>query len=137
MTEKMHKIAIVKFVGEYTSYDDYDDNIVRSITDWELVDEDTFDLLKKASTYLYGNIADHGDTRFHVIEFLNTKSTDVVKTVDAYVEMVRKQKEATELEAKKRAEKAAEKKRKAAMTETEKKRELYLQLQKEFGDTKT
>lgn len=136
MTEKMHKIAIVKFVGEYTSYDDYESNIVRSITEWELVDSETFDLLRKASQYLYGNIADNGDTRFQVIEFLNTKSTDVVSTVSAYVEMVRKREEANQLEANKRAAKAAEKKRRAALSDEAKKRELYLQLQKEFGDTK-
>lgn len=131
---KMHKIAIVKFAGGYTSYDDYEDNIIRSITEWEFVDDETFQLLQKASLHLYGTIADNGDTRFQVIECVHTKSEEVVKTVSAYVAMVEERKSATEKEARRLADKAAEKKRMAGLTTAEKKRKLYLELREEFGE---
>lgn len=128
---KTHFVAIIKVVDHYYNYGDDYDTIARSISDWEEVDEETFKLLLDASSY-----STHSSNRFYVIERLKTDSPAVINTVSAYVEYLRKQKEAKEkAEAERKAKAEARRLKKLAKDETAR-LALFEQLQKEFGDKK-
>lgn len=128
---KTHFVAIIKVVDHYYNYGDDYDTIAQSISDWEEVDEETFKLLRDASSY-----STHSSNRFYVIERLKTDSPAVINTVSAYVEYLRKQKEAKEkAEAERKAKAEARRLKKLAKDETAR-LALFEQLQKEFGDKK-
>lgn len=128
---KTHFVAIVRMVEHYYNYGDDYSIFAQAISDWEEVDEETFQLLKNASMYRTS------DYNFIVLERLSVNSPVVVNTVSAYVKHLEKQK-ADQEAAKAEREAKAEQRRLAKLAKDEKsRRQLYETLQKEFEkDTK-
>lgn len=127
---KTHFVAIVKLVDHYYNYGDDYDTIAQTISEWEEVDEETFKLLKNASTYR-ANYAD--DNRFIVLERLKTDSPAVINTVSAYVKHIAKQKAAQEKAEAERKAKADERRLKKLAKDEKARLELFEKLQAEFG----
>lgn len=130
---KTHFVAIIKPIDHYYDYDSYD-TVIQSISNWEEVDDETFQLLRDASTYVTER--DLGRP-FIVIERLTTKSPVVINTVSEYVEYLAQAKAKKEAEAAERKAKASAKALQKLAKDEEARRKLYEQLQKEFnGDAK-
>lgn len=130
MTEKQqtHFVAIVKVVDHYYNYGDDYGVIAQSISDWEEIDVETFQLLKNASTF-----QTTPGSRYIVLERLTVDNPVVIDTVSAYVKLLAKQKADQEAEAAEREAKA-DKRRLNKLARDEKARlALYEQLQREFG----
>ena len=128
-----HLVAIVKIVDHYYNYGDDYDTVAHSISEWEEVDEEAFQLLKNASTY-QTNYRD--DNRFIVLERLSVDSPVVVNTVSAYVKYLAKAKDDKEKAEKDRKAKAEERRLKKLAKDEKARLELYTKLQAEFGDKK-
>lgn len=127
---KTHLVALIRPLEHYYDYDSYD-TIIQSISDWEEVDEETFQLLKNASNY----VTDYNQGRpFVVIERLTTKSPTVTNTVSAYVAHLAKQKAEQEAAAAAKRAKAEKRRLDKLMKDEDKRRQLYEQLQREFAD---
>lgn len=127
---KTHFVAIVKAVEHYYNYGDDYDMVAQSISEWEEVDEESFKLLKNASTY------GDGDSRFIVLERLKTDSPPVINTVSAYVKHIAKQKAAQEAAAATRKATADARRLKKLAKDEKARLALFEQLQAEFGDKK-
>lgn len=80
-----HKIATIHVVGGHCrDYNDYDNKIVSSISEWEDVDDDTFNLLVNSTNHLTNN--------YQIIEHVKTDDIFVIKNVKQYIKMVEEQK---------------------------------------------
>lgn len=128
---KTHLVAIVRVVDQYYNDGDGYDTVAQSISDWEEVDNETFKLLKQASTYRADYV---NDNRFIVLERLKTDSPTVINTVDAYVKHVAKQKAAQEAAAATRQATAEDRRLKKLAKDEKARLALFEKLQKEFGD---
>jgi len=119
-----HKIAIITTKDFYYNYGDDRETIIRSITEWEEVSTEDFELLDKAS-YKLG---------FYLIEQpLNTKEF-VAKTIADYKALVKKEATKEAEEKLKREEKARERKFKKELKDKESKIALLKKLQEELGE---
>lgn len=130
MKNSTHKVAIVRFIGGYTGYDDYNDTIVSSITNWEEVDESQYQLLVSAAQYA----ASHRlAASYQVMELLDTNSEPVIASVQKYTEYIAKQQEQVQRE-KDEKKRKAEQRQLAKLAKDKKAREdLYKKLKDEFG----
>jgi hypothetical protein len=116
------KIAIIKTTDFYDG-DSYK-TIINSITDWQEISDEEFDLLNKA------NYRSNG---FTILEQpINTKEF-IAKTIADYLKVAREQEVIWAEEKKKREEATARRKlKKEAKTKGEREK-LFKELQKEFG----
>ena len=130
-TPDTHFVAIVKFVDHYYNYGDDYDTMIQSISDWEEVDDETFKLLQGASAY-----TSHSTNSFIVLERLHVDHPVIVNSVKAYVKYLTEQKAAKEKEEAARKAKADERRLKKLAKDEKARRELFEQLQSEFGDKK-
>lgn len=124
-----HKVAIVRFIGQYTSYDDYNDNIVNSITQWEEVSDEEFNLLVDSCNYATAKISGF---EYRVVEQLGIGSNTVIRNIREYVQHIEAQRKAEQIEKDARAEKARERQMKKLAKDKEARRLLLEQLQQEF-----
>lgn len=140
----MHEVAIITIVGdgEWSDYQDDFEMVVRSITNWEVVDDETFNLLQSAARF-QPVIPEQKKTKFIVLERLETSSAPIVNSVNHYLNLMKKLKQEEEMrkaekqqrsEAKKRA--AEQRKIDAALHATlqneQSRKVLYEQLKTEF-----
>lgn len=126
----MHKVAIIKVDYSYNYDDDYSSSqmIVNSITDWTEVSDEQFKLLRNAERL-------QGD--FRVIEQPYDTGEFIRKTVADYIAAEEKR-IAAEATAKRKRDEAAQKKKLAKLARDEaSRRQMFEELQKEFGVQET
>lgn len=86
MEKVMHQIAIVKFVDGYSTWDDsHSSELIGSVSEWEEVDDETFQTLKKSIA--------HGGRTFTIIERLSLDNPQIIKSVKDYVDFSNRLKE--------------------------------------------
>jgi len=124
-----HKVAVIRFIGQYTSYDDYNDNIVNSITQWEEVSDEEFNLLVDSCNYATAKISGF---EYRVVEQLSIDSKTVIRNIREYVQHIEAQRKAEQIAKDARAEKARERQMKKLAKDKEARRLLLEQLQQEF-----
>lgn len=115
------KIAIIVSKERYTSYDDYE-RVIERVTEFEEVDQETYNLLWRARMQ-YG---------FEILEQPIDQKKYILDTVDSYkkmviVEEVKKAEERAEAERKKIARKL-----KLDMKKKEERQKVFAELAKEF-----
>ena len=130
--ERTHKGAIIKFMGGYVDYDDYADNIVRSIPFWEEVDQRQYDILTEAADFARLNKLSSG---YQIIELLTSQDTEVITTVQQYLDSVEQERKRIEADRAERAQKETERKMRKLAKDKLTREQLYKQLQQEFNET--
>lgn len=118
-----HKIAIIKQRDIFYNYGDDREAIINSITSWEEVSDEEFDLLEKAA-YRF---------EFVVIEQPIDTKTFIAKTISDYVAMVKEEQAKEEKAKKARAEAALKRKHAKELKDKESKLALFNQLKSELG----
>ncbi len=129
-----HKVAIIRFIGQYTGYDDYNDNIVNSITKWEEVSDEEFNLLVDSSNYATAKMSGF---EYRVVEQLSIDSKIVIHNIREYVQHIEARRKAEQIEKDTKAAKARERQLKKLTKDKEARRLLLEQLQQEFNDVTT
>ena len=122
-----HKIAIISLrnVSYSHDYDNYGDILIaNSITDWEEVTDQEYDLLHRAAGRL---------GTFHVVEQIQDQKTFIAKTIEDYRRLVQSEADKMAADKKKREEAALARKLKRDLKDKESKLELFKKLQKELG----
>jgi hypothetical protein len=121
----MHKIAIIK-TREFSDYHNYDDystrKIIESITDWDEVSDEDFNVLTQIGPRL----------GFVILERPANTPAFIAKTVADYKEMVRAEERRLAAEKKARENAALERKMKKELNDSKTKKALYEKLKSEF-----
>lgn len=129
---KIHKVAVIKFIGRYVDYDDYADNIVASIPAWEEVNDEEFKLLNEASHYAHQH---NLSTGYQVIELLTLQDAAVIGSIRQYVQSVEVERKRIEHENIEKKRKAEERKLKKLTKDKMEREALFKHLKQEFETT--
>ncbi len=120
-----HKIAIITTEHLYDRYDDYSNELIKSISDWSEVNDEDYAYLKKAVAMGYS---------FTMLEQPIDTPAFVAKTVADYLRMAKEQEEVDRKEKERKAIAALERKNKKLLKDKQSKLIMFKRLQEELKD---
>ena len=119
------KIAIITSRDVWYNYGDDHVRIIDSITDWEEISDENYNLLQKARSRL---------GHFEILEMPTEQENFIAKTIAQYLTLAEEDAKKAEAEKKKREEAALARKHKKDLKDKESKLKLLKKLQEELGE---